>query len=111
MALIDSSAIVPNEPDASSIPRNSLDTGITGVAFRTAFWIGVFVALCGQIVTFVPGEEFGWFLLSAVLIATGMFVLNRSYRVAAIMGCALCLLAAYAGYLHGLEYEAWLRSR
>jgi hypothetical protein len=77
---------------------------------RLVFWLGVMLAFSGQIMTFVPGAEFGWFLWSAILIAAGVFVPKRSCRIAAIVGCVLCLLLSYAGYQHGFEYHEWLRS-
>jgi len=76
-----------------------------------AFWFGAFLALAGSVITFYPGAECGWFVVSGALIAPGLLIPKPGYRIAALFLCVLCFLYAYFGYAHGVEYEMWLRTR
>ncbi|TWT49556.1 hypothetical protein Pla22_47530 [Rubripirellula amarantea] len=78
---------------------------------RLGFWLGVFLILNGSIITFVPGAECGWFVTAGLVTATGALVPKWRYRVAAIVLCALCFYWAYAGYVRGINYQEWLKSR
>ena len=82
------------------------------VALATCgFWGGVFLAVSGSFISFYPGAECGWFVVSGVLLALGFLIPKRRYRVAASIGCILCFVYAYDGYLRGVKYREWLRER
>lgn len=76
-----------------------------------AFWVGVILLALGQVITFYPGAEAGWFAASAVFCLCGVLVRSKAYAIA-----ALCLVvggAAFSlsGYRHGEQYRAWLKQQ
>ena len=102
--------------DVHSDPDSGLNDDVPATSFavflaKFGFWVGVAIAVAGNAVTFVPGGEVGWFACSGVLIGMGFFVPGRAYRIAAALGCILCVLAAVSGYERDVAYEEWLRAR
>ena len=79
--------------------------------FKVAFWIGLLHGTLGSFITFYPGSDCGWFIVSGVLITVGLFVPNARYRVAAFLLCLLCFMYAYSAYVRGIEYHKWLLNR
>jgi uncharacterized membrane protein YoaK (UPF0700 family) len=74
-----------------------------------AFWLGVFLAALGYIISWLsplPVAQLGCFLLAAGLSACGIFVLERAYRLAALLLCIAALVSAYMVYRHTHEYLA-----
>ena len=84
---------------------------LRSAAANTAAGIALILVALGQVITFVPGRETGWFVLSSALAAVGL--LSPDWRVRTV--AALLFLGAawmaWAGYLHGSEYQEFLRNR
>ncbi len=74
------------------------------------FGLGVILGVLGSFVSFVPGSEVGWFAITAVFLASGLFVPRYSTRIVAFIFLVLCLIAVYNGYHRGLEYQELLKS-
>jgi hypothetical protein len=76
-----------------------------------AFWVGVILVALGQVITFYPGAEAGWFAASAVLCLCGVLVRSKAYAIAAL--CFVVVGAAFSlsGYQHGERYRAWLKQQ
>ena len=83
--------------------QQSVRVGIT-VAL-VSFWIGVLLFALGSFITFVPGSEAGWFVVTACLLVPGFLIPKRRYRFASAALVGLCLLYAYFGYLDGVRYR------
>lgn len=81
------------------------------LAAAVFFLFGLGLALLGPLVTFFPGAECRWFLTAGAFVAFGLFVPNRAVRVTAVVGILVCLLAAYAGYGRGVDYQRRLLNR
>lgn len=69
------------------------------------FWLAVFLAALGSIITFVPGAEFGWFLVVAGLALAGLFIPRVAYRISAVVLLILALVLAFDGHRRGVEYR------
>jgi hypothetical protein len=69
------------------------------------FSIALLLALLGQVISFYPGADFGWFLTVAALSASGLFLPKTPYRVAAALLLLLVLSQAYSGHRRGVEYQ------
>ena len=78
---------------------------------KIAFWFGVALAVLGSLITFLPGGETGWFALSAIFVACGLFAPNNTYRIIAILLLIYCVYIAFSGYHRGIEYQEWLKTR
>ncbi|HZL88959.1 MAG TPA: hypothetical protein VFB96_11340 [Pirellulaceae bacterium] len=73
--------------------------------------MAAFLGLLGQMITFVPGRQMGWFAVAASLAAAGLLSPRWWLRFVALalvigLACRSC-----AGYVEGLRYEEFLRSR
>jgi hypothetical protein len=62
----------------------------------------------GYIITFVPGAEFGWFLVVAGLSVAGLFIPKFGYKASAALILILALVSTYDGYRRGVEYRQWV---
>lgn len=82
-----------------------------GPLLIVAFWVGVSLFALGEVITFIPGAEAGWFAASAVLCLCGVLVRSKAYRIAAL--CLVVIGAAFSlsGYKHGERYRAWLKQQ
>ena len=69
------------------------------------FWVAVLFEVLGSAITFVPGAECDWFLVTAGLSVFGLFIPKTYYRVGAAALLILALSNAYQGYQHGKEYR------
>ena len=69
------------------------------------FWFAVVLAGLGNVMSFVPGAERGWFLTVAVVAVTGLFIPKTPYRVAASLLLLLALSQAYTGHRRGVDYR------
>ena len=76
-----------------------------------AFWLGVILGILGSFISFVPGGEAYWFAFTSIFIACGLFANGSLIRIAAFVLLALCLIATYNGYVRGIEYQEFLRTR
>ena len=76
-----------------------------------AFWLGIGLGVLGSLISFYPGGEAGWFGITAFFIACGLLVPGYKYKLAALLMFAICIIAAYNGYIRGIEYQEWLRTR
>jgi hypothetical protein len=75
------------------------------IAFQFAFWLGMMLFLLGSLISFIPGAETDWFIITAGLVGMGFFVSSKYYRIAAIVTVAICVFWAYAGYSLGVEHK------
>jgi hydrogenase/urease accessory protein HupE len=78
---------------------------------RAFFWLGVLWFALGILIDFYPGGEQGWFTIATVLVAFGVFVPQRRYRIAALVLAGLSTLAAFEGHKRGIEYRQFLERR
>ena len=72
---------------------------------QVAFWFGAILFVLGSFISFYPGAETNWFVISASLTAFGLLVPSRRYRVPSILIVGVCLYWAYFGYHRGIEYR------
>ncbi len=100
----------PYEPTVlSSLPAKSLV--VSGFrkylvsASKFVFWIGVMKFLLGSMISFMPGAETIWFIITAGLVSAGFFASGKYYRITALVIVAICVLWAYSGYYRGIEYQ------
>ena len=63
-----------------------------------AFWFGVASGVLGSLITFLPGDEVGWFAFTSIFIAAGLFAKGYKYKFAAAILLVLCFIAIYNGY-------------
>ena len=91
---------------------NGIDRNLGGAFFgslllvsRALFWFGVLWCLLGSIMTFVPGGEQSWFTIATALVAFGVLIPHRVYRIAAIALVLLTIYVAFEGRLRGIEYR------
>jgi general secretion pathway protein G len=70
-----------------------------------AFWMGVTLFILGQVISFYPGAETGWFAVSAGLCLCGFLVPNRSYRIAALFLVIFGIAISISGYRRGEQYR------
>lgn len=89
---------------------HSLPTAFIDVA-RMLFWFGVLWFALGNFITFVPGGEQSWFGIGAVLVAFGLFVPQRRYRLAAVVLLLLSVIAQFDSHKRGIEYRKYLEQR
>lgn len=75
------------------------------IVFQFAFWLGMMLFLLGSMISFIPGAETDWYIITAGLVGMGFFVSSKYYRIAAIFTVAICVFCAYAGYNRGVEYQ------
>jgi hypothetical protein len=73
-----------------------------------AFWLGVSFFALGQVITFYPGAEAGWFAISAALCLCGLLVRSRAYIIAALCLVTIGIVLSISGYRHGEQYRVWL---
>ena len=76
---------------------------------RALFIFGVVLFVLGSLITFVPGGEQNWFLLSAVFLAFGLAPASRAQVWTVAFLLALAFYLSFQGYKQGVAYEAWLR--
>ena len=76
-----------------------------------AFWVGVILLALGQVMTFIPGAEVGWFAASAVLCLCGVLVRSKAYRIAALCLVVIGAAFSFSGYKDGERYRAWLKQQ
>jgi hypothetical protein len=72
----------------------------------------VFLGAFGYVIPWLfplPVVQVGCFLLAAGLSACGIFVLQKAYRLAALLVCIAALVSAYAVYHHSQHYFAAAR--
>jgi hypothetical protein len=81
--------------------------GIAGIGIGFALLLGAL----GQIITFVPGAEMGWFGVAAASALAGLLSRRWPVRIVAVVLAASLGTVAWVGYLHGLRYEEFLRQR
>jgi hypothetical protein len=71
--------------------------------------LALLLGALGQVITFVPGAEMKWFAVAAASALGGALSRRWTVRaVAVVLAVALGGLA-WLGYLHGLEYQQFLR--
>lgn len=80
-------------------------------ASRALFWFGVLWFGLGNVITFVPGSEQGWFTTAAGLVVFGLLVPRWRYRIAAAMLLLLSIFAAFDSHKRGIEYRQQLEQR
>lgn len=78
---------------------------------RIGVGTAVLMGLYGQIATFVPGAETGWFATAAGLAAFGLLSSGYRMRAAALVLIFAWSWSAWAGYQRGRRYREWRRAR
>lgn len=80
-------------------------------ASKFAFWIGMMKFFLGSMISFMPGAETSWFIITAGLVSGGFFVSGKYYRITALVVVAICVFWANSGYHRGIEYQERVRLR
>lgn len=106
----------PYEPTALfSLPAKSLVVSRFRknlvYASKFVFWLGMIKFFLGSMISFMPGAETSWFIITAGLASGGFLVSSKYYRIAALVIFAICVFAAYSGYHRGIEYQERVRQR
>ncbi|HUT14365.1 MAG TPA: hypothetical protein VMY42_28020 [Thermoguttaceae bacterium] len=65
--------------------------------------------MTGFVMTFYPGAEVGHYAFCGVLVAAGLLIPNKWYRIAAVSLLVLFAMMAADGYFRGVRYREWLR--
>ena len=65
----------------------------------------------GQIITFVPGAQMGWYAIAAIFAAGGLLSPRWGLRIVALALLIGFACLTYWGYLEGLRYHEFLRQR
>lgn len=74
-------------------------------ALLLVFWFGVVHFVLGGVITFYPGAETQWFLITSAVLAAGLLVDGKAIRVAALLLIAISLASAVAGHHRKSEYD------
>ncbi len=106
----------PYEPTVlSSLPAKSLVVSRFRknlvYASKFLFWLGMIKFFLGSMISFMPGAESSWFIITAGLVSGGFFVSSKYYRITALVIVAICVFGAYSGYHRGIEYQERVRLR
>ena len=75
-----------------------------------SFWAGCALFALGQLITFYPGAERGWFILAGLLCMSGLLIRGKAYRIAAIILVGLSAVLATVGHRRGVDYKKWLET-
>lgn len=65
----------------------------------------------GQIFSFLPGAQLGYFATAAVFAAAGLLSSRRGVQILALALVIVLACLSWWGYLEGLRYEEFLRQR
>ncbi len=93
-------ANTPDTPSASA-GRPWILSGIALNLFR----VGVVHFFLGLLISFVPGSEKPWFIVTSVLVSFGLVGPWRPYRIAAIVFLVLSIIGVMNGHKRGIEYR------
>ena len=77
----------------------------------SGFWAGCALFTLGQVISFYPGAERGWFILAGLLCVSGLLIRGKVYRIAAIILVCLSGVLAIAGHRRGVDYGKWLETK
>ena len=112
MNLIENPYESPSPSGTATEPASwTWSASVLAVVGRLGFWFGVFQILLGAIITYVPGGECGHFIAAGLFTAAGVLIPKWRYRIATLLLCLLCCYLAYAGYIHGVDYQKWLKEQ
>ncbi len=75
------------------------------------FWAGCVLFALGQVISFYPGAERGWFVLAGLLCMSGLLIRGKTYRIASIILVCLSTVVAVAGHRRGIDYRKWLETQ
>ena len=75
------------------------------------FWAGCVLFALGQVISFYPGAERGWFILAGLLCMSGLLIRGKVYRIAAIILVCLSAVLAIAGHRRGVDYKNWMETK
>jgi len=73
--------------------------------WTSGFWAGCALFGLGQVISFYPGAECGWFILAGLLCMSGLIIRGKAYRIAAIILVCLSAILAVAGHRRGVDYR------
>ncbi len=76
---------------------------------KLCFWLSVGIGITGQIITFYPGSEFGWFVFAALLAIPGFFIPKGYFKAGSLVMLVLWSFMAFNGHARGKEYQQWLK--
>ena len=75
------------------------------------FWAGCALFALGQVISFYPGAERGWFILAGLLCMSGLLIRGKAYRIVAVILVCLSAFFAVAGHRRGVDYRHWLETK
>jgi hypothetical protein len=75
---------------------------------RVGVGLAAVLGLLGQLITFYPGAEVGWFGVAAALALAGLLSPTRQLRLVAVVLAVLLAGFAWGGHVRGRRYREWL---
>ena len=84
---------------------NATLSKIKAFGTRGLFWLGGCLFVIGNFITFVPGADEPFFIVTAILTAFGLLVPKWFYRIAAVILLVASSLMAYEVHRRGVEYR------
>ena len=78
---------------------------------RFVFGSGVVLLLVGQIITFYPGAEEGFYTITGCLLLAGLVLPGWPYRVVSVVLIAYCIWGAVEGQRRGIKYQSFLKQK
>ncbi len=75
---------------------------------RAGVGLAAVFGLLGQLITFYPGAEAGWFGIAAALALAGLLSPTRQLRLVAVVLAVLLAGFAWDGYVRGRQYRETL---
>jgi hypothetical protein len=89
-------------PSRIGLPTARMQVARAGVGLATVF------GLLGQLITFYPGAEVGWFGIAAAMALARLLSPTRQLRLVAVVLAVLLAGFAWGGYVRGRQYREWL---
>jgi hypothetical protein len=86
-------------PSRIWLPTARIQVARAGVGLAAVF------GLLGQVITFYPGAEVGWFGVAAALALAGLLSPTRRLRLVAVVLAVLLAGFAWGGYERGRQYR------
>jgi hypothetical protein len=75
---------------------------------RTGVVLAAVLGLLGQLISFYPGAEVGWFGFAAAVALTGLFSPTRRLRLVAVILAVLLAVFAWGGHVRGRQHRELL---
>lgn len=98
-------------PNTSATTGSPWWTGVRQVFTNGSIAIALVMGAMGQIMTFVPGAQMGWYAIAAAFAAAALLSPRWWLRIVALALVIGFVCLSYWGYLEGLRYQEFLRHR